>query len=414
MLQYRFAIPDDIPAAGRLVAHSFPGPARPPSWWEAQLADPVYGGGPDSLLVGIAANRIVAACQVHPLRQWIAGAPLGVTGIGTVAIAPTHRKRRLGADLVQSALRAGRERGDVASALYPFRTAFYQKLGYGQAGVALQYQVAPESLPDSAERLHVELIEDDIRRVEVMDLYDRWMRAQTGQLQRTEAMWISLHGGTDRALVGYRADGGMLEGYALVVYRADLPPRDRYLEVDEIVWTTRRARAGLYAWLASLGDQWRQILLRALPAHAAGEWIREPRLPLGAAPLWRLWAPGATLLYGTMFRLLDVPAAWESRRIEPAPTMALTLHVTDDQIAENDGAWRLVLDQGRASIEPARSAAGDVNLRLDIATLSRLFIGGIAAATAYDAQLLECDRPELLPVIDTALRLPEPWTFDRF
>jgi predicted acetyltransferase len=415
-LSYRFAGQDDIPAAARLVAHSFPGPARSAPWWEAQLEEPVYGGGPGTLLIGSDAGRIVAACQVHPLRQWVAGRGLGVTGIGTVAVAPTHRKRRLAAELMVEALRAGRERGDVASALYPFRTSFYQKLGYGAAGIAYQYQIPPHSLPDSDERLLVELIDDDIRRLEVIDLYDRWMRTQNAQLARTERMWLSMCVGTDRALVGYRAANGDLEGYALVVYRGDLPPRDRYLEVDEIVWTSARARIGLYAWLSSLGDQWRQILLRALPSHGAADWIGEPRLPLGTAPSWRLWAPGATVLYGPMFRLLDVRDAWEGRQIAQASTLALTLHVTDDQIAANGGAWRLALDQGRATIEGARApgSGADMNVRLNIATLSRLFVGAVSASAAADARLLECDRPELLPVLDVALALPEPWTFDRF
>jgi hypothetical protein len=28
--------------------------------------------------------------------------------------------------------------------------------------------------------------------------------------------------------------------------------------------------------------------------------------------------------------------------------------------------------------------------------------------------LLDCDRPELLPALDAALALEEPWLFDRF
>jgi predicted acetyltransferase len=416
VLEYRLASQDDIPAAARLVAHSFPGPLRPPSWWESQLEDPKYGGGPDTLLVGTDANRIVAACQIHPLRQWVAGRLLPVTGVGTVAIAPTHRRRRLGAELVIEALRRGRERGDVASALYPFRTSFYQKLGYGAAGTVLQYQIAPESLPDSDERLRVELMDNDLRRAEVAELYDRWARTQNGQLARGERTWIELCGASDRALVAYRAEDNAIEGYALVVYRADLPPRERYLEVDEIVWLTPRARRALYGWLSSLGDQWQSILLRALPSQRADDRISEPRLPFGAAPGWRLWAPGATLLYGTMFRVLDMRGAWEGRAIGQAPTMAVTLHVVDEQLPANSGTWRLALDQGRATIEQVKQQVddSDMTIRLGMDTLSRLFIGSLSLEAGLDAGLLECDRPELMSVVDAALRLPEPWTFDRF
>ena len=411
-IRYRFAHPDEVHDVARLVAHSFPGPQRTPTWWHEQLRDPLYGGGVESLFVGDISGRIVAACQVHPLREWIAGEALPTAGVGTVAISPTHRKRRLGADLVIAALRAAHERGDIASALYPFRTSFYQKLGYGQAGEALQYSIPPETLPDAFERQQVELIESIADRIEALELYNRWACTQNGQLDRSERLWTHQCTATDRALVGYRAENGELQGYALVVYRTDLPPDERYLEVDEIVWTSNGARRGLYGWLASLGDQWRRILIRALPSQRMGDWISEPRLPWGAAPSWRLWAPGATLLMGPMFRLLDMRAAWQRRRIAAAASIAITIDVTDAQLEENTGRWRLVLRDGKVAVE--RDAPSDATLRLDIATLSRLYIGSLSASHALAAGLLECDRPDRLATLDTALALPEPWTFDRF
>ncbi|HET7321022.1 MAG TPA: sterol carrier protein domain-containing protein, partial [Longimicrobiaceae bacterium] len=60
------------------------------------------------------------------------------------------------------------------------------------------------------------------------------------------------------------------------------------------------------------------------------------------------------------------------------------------------------------------AAGADVTLRLGISALSRLFIGSLAPSDAVAAGLAEADRPERLPHLDAALRLPEPWTFDRF
>ncbi|CAN5777855.1 enhanced intracellular survival protein Eis [soil metagenome] len=411
-LDYRFAREDETGDLGRLIAHSFPGPARPPGFWKAQLGRPVYGGGAETLFVGTDAGRPVAALQLHPLHQWVGGEALPTAGVGTVAVAPTHRRRRIGAELMLAALRAARARGDIASALYPFRTSFYGNLGYGQAGAALQYQVPPGALPDSPERRRIELLEDEQVRAEALDLYGQWARTQNGQLERTARMWQATCAAPDTALVGYRSEEGALEGYAFVVYRTDLPLRDRFLEVDELVWTTPRARHGLYAWLASLGDQWQQLLIRALPSQHLGDWIREPRLPAGAAPLWRLWAPAATLMLGPMFRLLDVRAAWERRRIVAGPSMTVAMEVSDAQFPGNSGLVRLGLDGGRVSV--LSDGQADLTLRLDVSTLSRLYAGSLTPTAALSADLLECDRRERLTSLDTALALPEPWTFDRF
>jgi hypothetical protein len=182
--------------------------------------------------------------------------------------------------------------------------------------------------------------------------------------------------------------------------------------VEELVWTTAGARRALYGWLSSLGDQWEQLLVRALPSHRFTDWIGEPRLPYGAAPSWGLWAPGAILLFGPMFRLVDMNAAWSRRRVPPGVPLIVGFDVSDTQIAENRGSWRLVLDGGRVHVE--RDARTDLTLRLDVSTLSRLFIGSASPTSAFEAGLLACDHPHLLPQLDAALALPEPWTFDRF
>ncbi len=413
LLHCRFARTDEVPRVGRLVAHSFPGPTRTPAWWEERLRDPRYGGGVDTLLLAESAGALVGACQLHPLRQWVAGVALPVAGVGTVAISPVHRKQGFAAKMVTAGLHAARARGDVASALYPFRVPFYERLGYGDAGVAVQWQVPPRVLPDAPERLHVELLDSAEARGEAHALYGRWARGQTGQLERSPRVWSELCTQPDRALVGYRAPGGALEGYAFLTYRPDLPRANRYVEVDELVWTSPASRRALHAWLGSLGDQWDQLLIRSLPAHRLSDWLSEPRLPHDAAPLWGLWAPAATVLMGPMFRLLDVVAAWRQRHTVEGAAFAVVLEVEDAQLPENAGHWTLSLEGGRASVARSGGSA-QVTLRLDVSTLSRLFIGALSASAGVVAGLIDCDRPDLLAPLDAALALPEPWTFDRF
>ena len=409
-MQYRFAQPDEIPNIARLVAHSFIG--RSAEWWTEQLRDPPHGGGAETLLVGYDGKRAVAALQLHPLRQWVAGAVLRTAGVGSVSVSPTYRQRGIAGDLLKHALRAALERGDVASALYPFRKSFYQKSGYGLAGEAVQYLVGPEDLPASEDRRRVELLETDQELTEVQLLYTEWIKTQNGHIERTARDWARLTATADRGLVGYRNHEGELEGYAFVGYRGDLPLPKRYLDVEELVWTTPEARAGLYGWLASMGDQWERIMVRGLRSHHLGDVIREPRLPPGYLPLWGLWVPSAIQLMGPMFRILDMKEAWGVRATTADSNLSVALHVEDKQIEENSGAWHLRIENGQARATPG--TGGGVQLRLEISTLSRLFIGSLKPTVAHELGLLECDKPGELPALDAALALPEPWMFDRF
>lgn len=412
-LTFRFARPDELEAVVRLTCHSFPGIGRGPDFWMEQFSETVYGDGPEILWVGEDAGRLVASCQLHRMVHWISGEEAPSMGLGTVTIAPTHRQRGIAGRMVETGLHAARERGDIVSSLFPFRASFYGRFGYGLAGEAHQYHVPPAAFPPSDQRSAVEVIDGAEGVAEVAELYGRWARSQTGQVKRTPRGWRDLAGGVDRLLVGYRDDGGSLSGYVLAGYPMHLPPAERYLSVEELVWVTPQARRGIYGWLASLADQWHAVAFRALPEHRTENWLQEPRLGGIQVPRWGIWFPSATILRGPMFRLVDVARAWRSRKVDAAARLTLALDVQDDQLPANGGRWRFRLESGGIDVERAEGGA-EVALRLGIQTLGRIYMGALSPSAAVEASLAEVDRPDRLDLLDRALRLPQPWTFDRY
>lgn len=411
---FRFARPEELEEIVRLTGHSFPGVGRDPEWWMARFRETVYGDGPEILWVGEDAGRLVASCQLHRIAHWVSGADMPTMGLGTVAIAPTHRQQGLAGRMVATGLRAARDRGDILSSLYPFRASFYGRFGYGLAGDAHQYHVAPTALPSSETRYAVEIMDTAERRAEVAAFYEVWARRQTGQVRRTELAWDELASGADRLLVGFRGTDGLLTGYALATYPTKLPPQERFLSVEELAWSKPEARRGLYGWLASMGDQWRGIALRALPEHRLQDWLREPRLGGGQLPPhWGLWFPSAVLLRGPMFRLLSMEEAWRRRAVPPDVRLTVSVDVSDEELPENAGVWRLRLAEGR--VMPERGG-GEANLRLrmPIRTLGRIFMGSLPPSAALEAGLATGDAGGPLAELDRALHLDGCWTFDRY
>lgn len=412
---FRPALPDEVEEVARLEMHSFPSATRGHQWWEEYLTNGPHGGL-ESLWVAQEAGRLVGACQLLWLRQWIGGVAMPVMGLASVAIAPTHRRRGLAGRMLVAGFEHARERGDVGSALYPFRASFYEGLGYGLAGEAHQYQLPPHLLPDDkAERLRVRMVDGPADEADMRTVYAAAaQRFQTGQLDRTERMWRATWGDEDRAAVVYRSEAGEPEGYAIVRYRADLPITTRFLEVEERVWLTLGAQRGIYAWLSTMGDQWRELVYRAHPEEGFGDRISEPRLPLLANPGWGLWFPSATLLRGPMFRILDVHDALSRRTLVGDAEMTLRLDVEDGQIAENRGPWHVRLGGPTMEVEPFCGQRVDAALRIPMDTLSRIFIGALAPWQALAGGLAWMDLPDRVRTLDHALDLPKPWMFDRF
>lgn len=410
---FRPARPDEIDEIATVVSHSFPAPSRGRAWWRDYLSHGPHGG-PEALWVAEEEGRIVASCLLLSLTQWVAGAALPLMGLGVVTTAPTHRRRGLAGRLIASGLRQARERGDLGSALYPFRIGYYSGLGYGLAGEAHQYMVPPTCLPDSPEeRLRVRLVRTPEDRALLRKVYARGIRLQTGQVSRSEHAWGYVLDGDDRAAVLYVSAEGEPEGYAIVRYRADLPVPERFLDVEERLWLTPSARDGIYAWLSSMGDQWPNVAYRAHPDEPFGDRIAEPRLPLGTGAGWNLWFPSATLLRGPMFRLLNVPAALTRRNYARSDDLEVTLEVDDPQLPDNAGHWQLRIARGRATVEQG-SGGGAGTLSLHVRALSRIFIGAITVSEALGQGAARLDRSRLARDLDAVFEVPRPWTFERF
>jgi len=410
--RFRAARSDEVASAARLMTHSFPGLGRSASAWESTLAGNPLGSWKD-LWVAETSGSVVGVCMVYRLRQWIGGERLPVAGVGAVAIAPTHRRRGIAARLVLSGLRAARERGDLGSALYPFRTAFYRRLGYGLAGEAHLYRLPPAAFPDHPERQRVRAADPDSDAAAIRGIYDAWVRRQTGQMERGARAWEGIWEGGETHVAVHWGEGGDAEGYVLFGYEAAGSRGERFLRVSEAVWLTPEAQRGLYGWLSSLGDQWRTIAYPAHPEEGLDSRLLEPRLEDGGALRWGLWFPAAALLHGPMFRLLDVPRAWEARTVLPGNALTVALEVQDEALPEVGGSWRLRLEGGAVSVEEAKGAA-DLTLVAPVEVVSRIFIGALTPGEAVRAGLAGVGSPERLPELDALLRLPRPWTFERF
>lgn len=410
-LRFRNGTLADVPGAARLAAHSFPAVGHSLAEWEGVLTG--EPGGVDALWVGEEGGELVAACRLFSFGQWIGGAEVPIMGLGTVAISPFARRRGLAGRMVESGFRRALERGDVASALYPFRTAFYRKAGYGMAGEILQYHIPPAALPDDPGRKQVRLAISAEDRRAIEQIYARWVPGQSGQLSRCASAWERVWQGGSREGALFEEDGRAM-GYVVFRYAADVPRGGRVLEVEEIVWLSRAARLALYGWLASLSDQWDHLLYRAHPEEAFAEHMAELRYPTPNVPRWHFWFPAAVAMNGPMFRLLDLPGAWAMRSCNPEFRLTVALEVEDPVLEENTGAWTLRLEEGRASIERGMQGGADVRLRAGIEPLSRIFIGALTPSAAVLAGLANVDRADLLARLDLALQLPKPWTFDRF
>src|SRR5438876_1218858 len=100
---------------------------------------------PGDILLAEENGSPVGTAASLSLVTWVRGSPLPCQGIAYVGTIRTHRRtlrhthhhtgaagqRGVASSLMHEALRLGREREQVLSALMPFRASFYEHFGYG-------------------------------------------------------------------------------------------------------------------------------------------------------------------------------------------------------------------------------------------------------------------------------------------
>ena len=68
-----------------------------------------------------------------------------------MAVSPEHRRRGVGEACCAPLCASLRQRGQHLSMLYPFRSSYYRRLGYGVIEYVHQLAMAPANLPLSDE-----------------------------------------------------------------------------------------------------------------------------------------------------------------------------------------------------------------------------------------------------------------------
>ncbi len=109
-----------------------------------------------------------------------------------------------------------------------------------------------------------------------------------------------------------------------------------------------------------------------------------------------------------MLRIVDAVAAVEARGFAPAASVDVSFALVDPDLARHDGAWRLVVTDGRGRLERIDRRT-DLPL-LHVRGLALLYAG--AADTGLLLRVGLLDRP--LPTLDAAFAGPRPRLLDDF
>lgn len=331
------------------------------------------------------------------------GAVTPVAGVTNVAVLPTHRRRGILSAMMARDLREDAERGESAGILIASEYPIYGRYGYGAATEHATWVFdrngSAFATPLDPDMARVESVTGAEAAAILPEIYNRYRLAQPGEIERRPKRWLVDLGleqmpaepSKPSWVMIHRDDAGGPDGF--LRYRVEEHYEERLpaavVIVEELIATSPAAEAALWRYAFDID--------LAATIKAGDRRVNEPIV-------WRLAdARAAQLKVRADFmwlRPLDVPSLLESRAYMTPGSVVL-------EVVDPAGlaSGRFALD---ASADGARCRATtqSAQVRLPVAALGSLYLGGVPLALLAAAGRAELLDGSALAVADSLFHWP--------
>jgi len=319
------------------------------------------------------------------------GATVPTAGLTWVGVHQGHRRRGLLTAMIDDHFSRARSRGEAVSALYAAEPAIYQRFGYGLAsrdirmtlGRAPKLRDVPGSddltvtLETSSRETHgpvLRAFQETYERPGTMTVIPDPLLANLLDDPESER-----EGAEPQRFVAVR-DGDTVLAWATFRRKGAWDDFEPGGVVSVNAWGAASAGAARRLW-SVLTDL--DLMVKTKSWAMA---VDDPLIHL----LVDERAAKALVRDNLWVRILDLKAALEGRGY--AADAEVVLSVADTQVPDNAGTWRLTVEDGAATVEPAPGAAAD--LTIPIQELGAVYLGGVRVEALAAAGLVTEHSPD--------------------
>jgi predicted acetyltransferase len=344
-------------------------------------------------------GRPVGTTASFDFELTVPGGFLPAAGVTWVAVQPSHRRRGILRQFMETQLADTRARGEPLAILWASEAAIYGRFGYGIASVNITIEGETGRIvfrDDPGRSGQVRLVDYDEALESFPPVYDRVRRETPGMFARSHAWWTQYKladpehwrdGAGPKFYAALELDGSV-EGYATYRIKQDWKdglPHGEVRLLDAVATSTEATR-----------ELWRFLFGIDLVTKVEKEYF-DP-----ASPLFLMVEDPRRLRLrhsdGLWVRLIDVEQALQARSYRGDDTVVL--EVRDEQMPWNDGRWRV-----GAEVERTEDAA---DLVLDVRDLASAYLGGFDFQQLADAERATELRSGALERASTIFRTSRP------
>jgi predicted acetyltransferase len=378
-----------------------PGARDIPAFQERLANDPRVVA--DDLLLARRDGAAVGTATSYSMNMWVRGRAFPCQGVAYVGTVKTSRRSGgVASQVMGEVLRRGRERGQVLSALLPFRASFYEHFGYGVVERRATWTIPLVALPggpvDGFEFLEGA---DDPRRA----CRQRMVEAGQCDVERTAGMWTHWTRQEDEGfVVGDRqADDSLASWFTWSIETVN---GESIVEVDDMAFDSSQALLRGLRFFGTLRDQYSAVRLTLPAEFQVNRLLRETQVPRRAVA-----HPTATVeLYTRLqVRVLDHVRLINGLQLPREARGGLVVAVTESE--GTTSTFRIEFESGRA-------LATETSAPPDVECVDRhwaaILLGDLPATRAAEMGLIKAHRPAATELLDAFAGGPAPFCNESF
>lgn len=328
-------------------------------------------------------NEPVAKVSVTPMTMNVRGAVMPMGGVCGVASMPIARRGGHVRALMIHAIEQMHADGVAVSALYPFKTSYYEMFGYAGWQAPMWARIKPEGLAS-----YIKLPKHgEIKHRLSSDAKDDLQTFQVAAQKRFHGLSLVGDARLENGVVDYPTwftsvhEGDEITGG--IVYKIDL--NKEVMEVRSVYWLTMNAKLHIFDFMARHVDQVKEIRMPILENEQPYMWLTndDDCVSLLTAEDYSWGAPMARIV--TLSGLNGIPAGVGEACIT----------ISDPQAPWNTGTWTLCGNGGTLQITEGGESGGEVSINglaamlfngIDPRTLTHRGWGEVNAETATALQ----------------------------
>jgi predicted acetyltransferase len=356
-----------------------------------------------------------ASAPVATVSSW--SGPLTVPGgrtvdawlISAVTVSPTHRRRGIARNLLESELRTAHSLGVPVAALTVSEATIYARYGFAPSVMAADYTIDTRRATWAGAAAHgrLQFITIDELLDQAPALLERVRLGSPGQVEPWPLLFRRIlgllgDGKEAKSLRAVRYDdvAGTAQGFAL--YKVTESPTSMFGHTLDVVFqnsATDDAYAGLWRFLLEM-DLVHEVTAKLRSVDEAFAWqVSDFRAVRRTTQRDHLWT-----------RILDVEKALAARLYSAHGTIVLEI---TDPLGYAEGRFMLdIADDGRATVGPLLGDVPDnaAHIALGVNELGALYLGGVSAVTLTRSGRITELREGSASAVDASFRSAvTPW-----